>query len=118
MRAKEFIFEDLSYPKKVSPAWILSYIEKLHTGPFGDVEELEGWVYRFKYYILTWVDLNNISLKAVSNKQDKIDRYAVEINQYPPIVFDSTTGWIIDGYHRANAAKNRGDAKILAYIGK
>lgn len=120
MKINEILAE--SYSAKVTPDWIFDYIEKLHTGPsihdYDDEETgTEEWVHQFDYFKLQLVQLNTLSLRAGSNKQDKIDKYALSKEQYPPIVIDGSNDWLIDGYHRANAAIKRGDATIMAYVG-
>ena len=109
-------------PKSASPNQIFDYIESIHTGPGlhdtnDDELSTEEWVHQFDSFELQPVDLSTLALKAGSNKQAKIDQYAQSREEFPPIVIDGSSDWIIDGYHRANAAAQRGDTTIMAYVG-
>ena len=109
-------------PKSASPNQIFDYIESIHTGPGlhdtnDDELSTEEWVHQFDSFELQPVDLSTLALKAGSNKQAKIDQYAQSQEEFPPIVIDGSSDWIIDGYHRANAAAQRGDTTIMAYVG-
>ena len=123
MRAHEIINEVAqSYSKKVTPEWIFDYIERIHTNPglrdtSDDELSTEEWVHQFDSFELQPVYLSTLGLRASSNKQAKIDQYAQSKEEYPPIVIDGSNDWIIDGYHRANAAALRGDTTIMAYVG-
>jgi translation elongation factor EF-1beta len=109
----------------VSPTFIEQLIQKLHTGPDNlglvdndkDTINTLEWINSFDYFVLNTIDINNLSLQHSCVKQEKVHAYAKNTTEYPPIVIDGNNNWIIDGYHRANAAKVRGDIQIKAYIG-
>jgi hypothetical protein len=116
VRAKEFIVE--SYPKRVSPDYIAALIDNIHTGSVTiDDEEMAAWIENFDIYELTTIPISDLSLEFSGLNNEKVDSY-IDRNNPPPIVIDGTAGWIIDGYHRANAAARRGDKVIRAYVGK
>ena len=115
MKASDFIVGE--YPKTTSPGYIESFIDSIHTGG-GHDEELLNWIYAFRKYNLVRIALSSLALKSSALKQPKVDQYSKETGDFPPIIIDGNNNWIIDGYHRANAAAKRGDTTILAYIGK
>jgi hypothetical protein len=115
MRVNEILVE--SYEPIVSPAYIQSLIDKIHTGHVTtDDEEMFNWIYSFDEYRLKPVNIADLSLTHSGINSEKVDKYVGKSNP-PPIVIDGTNGWIIDGYHRANAAAKRGDETIQAYVG-
>jgi len=119
MRAHEFE----KYPKIVGPDFIVDYIHTLHTGPFNlDPEDEEGlyqWIYRFDEYLLEDISILSLGLGPSSNiYQFKVDQYSKLTSDAPPIVVAGDSGWIMDGYHRANAADIQGKDTIKGYIGK
>ena len=123
MRAKEFIqvmSESTTVHKNntVTPAFIENYIAKIHTGgTAADDEELLQWIYSFDNFKLVVMNLDSIETRYSGLNSDKVSEYDKRPNP-PPIVIDGDSGWIIDGYHRANAAKNRGDKTIRVYVGQ
>lgn len=107
-----------SAKESVSPQFIEKYIADIHTGnTSADDETLLQWIHSFDKFKLTTIDLDSVNLKFSGLRSDKVDKYADKSNP-PPIVIDGSNNWIIDGYHRANAAKKRGDKTIQAYIGQ
>ena len=116
MRINEILLE--SYKPVVSPEFIQAMIDKIHTGHVTtEDEEMLNWIYSFDEYRLGIVNIADLSLTHSGINSEKVDRYADRPNP-PPIVIDGSNGWIIDGYHRANAAAQRGDETIQAYIGQ
>ncbi len=114
MKIKEILTENDSFK---SPSQISSYIGQLHTGQIAP-EEIDEWVYQFDWFTLDKIPLESLSLKKYGINQDKISKYIDMSGNIPPIVIDGNSNWIIDGYHRANAAKMRGDKYIMAYVGR
>ena len=122
MRANEFLIEntvdEMAHPKKVSPDFIKDYVDQLHTGDYStDDEDVLEWIYRFDVYELKTIPIADLSLRFSGIDQSKVNHYSRYKTEYPPIVVDGDSKWIMDGYHRANAAAARGDRNIKAYIG-
>lgn len=65
--------------------------------------------------ILQDVNLSDLKISAM-HPPLYID-YSKMTSELPIIVVDSTSGYIIDGNHRAKAAEIKGDKTIKAYVG-
>lgn len=99
--------------EKISPKFIYQYINKLHKNgweksSFKDPE----WVNDHQYFVLIDLLLDDNRLKNLN----KAPIYVKETGEYPPIVIGAN-GYVIDGMHRVESAKKRGDTIIKAYIG-
>jgi len=80
---------------------------------FDDVE----WVLTHEYFLLKDVDLDDPNIKwDFGQHPPVVINYSKLDTEIPPIVIGSN-GYIIDGTHRAGAAKMKGDKAIKAYIG-
>lgn len=116
---KEYLNEEtMEDIKKYSPQNIFLYVNKLHQSgwekrKFDDKE----WILSHKYFILKDVNLNDSTIKWNFGQHPPIvANYSKQTTELPPIVIGSN-GYIIDGTHRAGAARLRGDKLIRAYIG-
>lgn len=75
---------------------------------------------RFNFFIKKSIDISDVDLDEFEVDQDKVDdfkRLFAQSGAYPPIVFDSLDGSIIDGIHRANALAQLGVLRIDAFVG-
>jgi len=63
------------------------------------------------------ISLSELNLQHSSLHSAVIQDYAQRTTLPPPILIDGENSWIMDGFHRANAAAQRADATIWAYIG-
>lgn len=70
-----------------------------------------------KYYNLIEIDLETIDTCGFSIDYNKAEEYSKLNTNAEPIILDST-GMLIDGLHRIEAAKIKGKETIMAYIGK
>ena len=82
---------------------------------FGEGEgDLIGRIREYPYYILKDIELDKI--ETTWTDLGKVDDYAAMETDAPPVVLDHTL-YVIDGSHRVEAALERGEAKIKAYVG-
>ena len=106
------------YGEKYNPQYVYDYINKMHkTGwekrKFDDAE----WVLNHEYFLLKDVDLDDPTIKwNFGQHPPVVSNYSKLDTEIPPIVIGSN-GYIIDGTHRAGAAKLKGDKTIKAYVG-
>jgi len=112
----QFLNEQIG--EKYDTQYVYDYINDMHESgweerKFDDAE----WVLSHEYFLLKDVDLDDPTIKwnfgqhpPVVNNYSKLD------TEIPPIVIGSN-GYIIDGTHRAGAAKLKGDKTIKVYMG-
>ena len=142
---KKFESFNISYNKKSHKDRYEEFIEQIKNSNIGDILSNET-IYMFvqyltilsdKYedsfvdgdlgerldeydnYILKEIDIDDLNLDEWNLDYDLVDHYQElyhENKTYPPIVIDDNFS-IIDGTHRANAIKNIGFDKILAFVG-
>jgi GNAT superfamily N-acetyltransferase/2'-5' RNA ligase len=114
-RAKE---NDERYPSLLTPDGMLEYVNSLHKKgwerkPFEDPE----WIAEADEYVLQTIDINDPSIHWGQGKHPPVAwGYSQRKTALPPIVIGSNK-YVVDGYHRRDAAKMRGDKTIQAYIG-
>jgi GNAT superfamily N-acetyltransferase/RNA:NAD 2'-phosphotransferase (TPT1/KptA family) len=101
----------------VDEADIYEYCKSHHHNPEdfyeGDIGER---IEHYPFYILQKVPLSKIDTNEWDTLEDVVAEYAGLNTPFPPIVI-YPDGTIVDGTHRANAAKQRGDTEILAWVG-
>ena len=70
----------------------------------------------FNKFVLKDIPVSSIKSKLAGLDKAKVEQYKqMDMSTAPPIVMGD--GYILDGYHRVNAAAQRGDTTILAYVG-
>ena len=120
MRAQEFIRNQI-WEDTTSNKQILSYIKKIH--PKGEFR-IDHSVMNHAEWELTTVPLNSLHIDTdeVSPYDqinyidyDHVDDITAQDIKNKPIVVDNE-GWIIDGNHRAVAARDMGMSSIPAYV--
>lgn len=113
--------EGIEWQDTIDTADLLKMIEKIHYNPEdihdGDLGER---LWKYDQYVLQSVPISKIKNmnQFCFDDDPMIDDYVeMPVETMPPIVL--TAGYkIIDGSHRANAAKRRGMTHIPAYVGK
>jgi len=110
--------DDENYPLVASANHVAGLVEEIHRRA-EDFEEgdLQDRLYAFPLYRLTLIPIADIDLEEFETDEDLILSYAEKTGTMPPIVFDPSSGSIIDGIHRTNAADRRGQQTILGYVG-
>ena len=107
-KRQPFDWRNFKVGKFYSDGDILNYVKSLHED-FYDDDRIEG------VYKLTEISPDDIGESEWEIDDWKVDEYANKSTEFPPIVIDSD-GNIIDGGHRLEAARIRGDEKILVFI--
>ena len=69
---------------------------------------------KYPYYILKDIELDKID--TAWTDLGKVDDYAEMSTEPEPVVLDHTL-YTIDGSHRVEAAREKGEEKIKAYVG-
>ena len=100
---------------ELSPDFIKKYILQHH-----DVSELHPdyikFLDSFTHFELKQISLVSLQVEIPKLEKAKVKQYSALKTAAPPVVVDSN-GMIIDGYHRVNAAVDRGERTIQAYVG-
>jgi len=108
MRAKEFILE------AVDVGFITNYIKKHHDENLHP-DYLDN-LNKFSKFILKNIPVNSLKLELSGLDREKVEQYKkMNFDTAPPIVVGD--GYVLDGYHRATAAKELGIPTIKAYVG-
>jgi hypothetical protein len=108
MRAKEFILE------AVDVGFITNYIKKHHDENLHP-DYLDN-LNKFSKFILKNIPVNSLKLELSGLDRAKVEQYKkMNFDTAPPIVVGD--GYVLDGYHRATAAKELGIPTIKAYVG-
>jgi hypothetical protein len=113
------IIEVLSfnYPQRVEAGFIIDLVRRIHGRPEDFSEgDLEHRIWKYLRYELRQIRLPVNMMWGVDSS--KVNQYSVmDSGTTPPIIFDPIDNSIIDGSHRIEAAKLRGDKVIMAYVG-
>jgi hypothetical protein len=106
-----------NYDNRYTPKFIFDYINDSHeSGWQGNSYEDEEWVNQFEYFLLEDVGVNTIE-KPSPYHYPVAKKYAEMESELPPVVLDSDSRYLLDGFHRFHAALLRGDSTIKAYVG-
>jgi len=98
---------------------------EIHRNPndFYDDEDFSGLqtlIKKYDSYFLKHININDIPKQHTNYSESRVNDY-VEMykknDNYPPIIYDSEIGLIIDGIHRYEALKRIGVNTIKAYVG-
>ena len=108
MRARDFILE------AVDVGFITNYIKKHHDENLHP-DYLDN-LNKFSKFILKNIPVNSLKLELSGLDRAKVEQYKkMNFDTAPPIVVGD--GYVLDGYHRATAAKELGIPSIKAYVG-
>jgi len=108
MRARDFIVE------AVDVGFITNYIKKHHDENLHP-DYLDN-LNKFSKFILKNIPVNSLKLELSGLDRAKVEQYKkMNFDTAPPIVVGD--GYVLDGYHRATAAKELGIPTIKAYVG-
>lgn len=112
------LLEAKRYPAVMSADQMADYIESMHHTPedFETGNILER-IYMYRKYHLIRLDPKELREGQWSTDENRVDLYAREPTEIPPIVIDED-GIIIDGTHRHAAAIKLGLPSILVYEGR
>jgi len=100
--------------KLVTGQFIWNYVQDLHqNGWEGIPYDAEEAILRHPKWEL--VELLIEDLNYGRTHKPVVLEYAKMETDLPPIVVNADN-WVLDGYHRAEAAKERGNKTILAYV--
>jgi len=106
-----------TWPREMTPQEAVKAINRLHRSGWERKKFDDPYrVLQAKKYVLMNVPINKINESSVTHPSI-VDKYSNSNSAIPPIFFD-IAGRIIDGFHRFEAAKMRGDTHILSYVGK
>jgi len=90
-------------------------VQSIHMEEDDFVEgDLIDRIREYPYYILKEIELDKI--ETTWTDLGKVDDYAEMETEADPVVLDHTL-YVIDGSHRVEAAIERGEEKIKAYVG-
>lgn len=105
----------------VAQAQVYRYAQSIHHEEDDWISE-DGYIGKnieqFNSYRLERLPLASINLGEWGVDEDVVSIYTALETPFPPIIYDSERKSIIDGAHRCNAAKLRGDDSILAFVGE
>lgn len=129
MKITEIIFESKEINDKrwfdgkkiITATDVLDYVRVIHPDKDDFTREdaiIEPNIKWFTSYKLKSLPLSTINLRKFDVLDDLVDAYASKNTPFPPIVYDPIRKIVIDGMHRVNAAKKRGDDSILALVGE
>ena len=108
MRSRDFIVE------AVDVGFITNYIKKHHDQNLHP-DYLDN-LNKFSKFILKNIPVNSLKLELSGLDRAKVEQYKkMNFDTAPPIVVGD--GYVLDGYHRATAAKELGIPTIKAYVG-
>jgi len=104
-----------STSNKVSVADMIAYL-KTHHDPNLHQDYTDYIENTFDHFVLKNVPTNSIPSELPKLDREKVERYRqMDFSKAPPIVIGDR--YILDGYHRLNAAKVLGIPSIRAYVG-
>jgi 2'-5' RNA ligase/ribosomal protein S18 acetylase RimI-like enzyme len=117
-RRKGMKISAAQFPTEMTPEQMLNYVDRLHSkGWDGKPFETSSWIPDATKYVLQTIDINDPSVRWAEGKHpDRAKQYAEMKTPMPPIVI-GTDRKVVDGYHRRDGAKLRGDQTIPAYVG-
>jgi hypothetical protein len=104
----------ISLSKELSPESMIEYLRKNHDTNLH--QDYIDHINTFAKFVLEKVPLSEIKIDLSGLDKSKLEQYKkMDFSTSPPIVLGD--GHILDGYHRANAAKALGLPVIQAYVG-
>ena len=114
MRAKEFIQENFSNKDSMSTVDMIAYLRQHHDTNLH--QDYLDHINTFSKFALKNIPVNTLKTELSGLDRAKVERYKqMDFSKAPPIV--TGDGYILDGYHRAVAAKELGIPTIQAYVG-
>lgn len=112
------IFESNEWPQIASNQEVIDLVRSIHHSPQDfDEGDIEHRIDKYSDYILKRIRVSKLT-SVWNTNDDSASQFAkMDSKTAPPIVYDRLSREIIDGTHRLEAAKLRGDKTILAYVG-
>lgn len=105
---------------KISANDIYDLVHNIHhrLGDFDD-GDISDRIYKYPYYVLKDVSLNNIELDEFDINDDMVEKYKLKIKNGEKMPFPvlNSDYSIIDGTHRLNALNELGVTHQLCYVG-
>lgn len=114
------VMEASKFPSQVSDEFVVHYVADMNDKDPDDPDgaEVPHNIRRFQGYCLKQVPLSDIFFENESFSASLAQAYAdMSAVEAPPIILDGITLAPLDGFHRTNAARLRGDTHVLAYVG-
>lgn len=103
---------------RVPEALVSRFVQGIHRDEEDFVDgDLQARLERFSTYELRDLPIGKINLEEWAVDDALVKDFSERDTQAPPIVWDPERHSMIDGIHRANAAKRRGEARVLAFVG-
>jgi hypothetical protein len=114
MRAQEFIQENFADGNSMSTKDMIAYLRQHHDTNLH--QDYLDHINTFGKFVLKNIPTNTLKTELSGLDPAKVERYKqMDFTKAPPIV--TGDGYILDGYHRAVAAKELGIPTIQAYVG-
>jgi hypothetical protein len=114
MRAQEFIRENFADGNSMSTKDMIAYLRQHHDTNLH--QDYLDHLNTFGKFVLKNIPTNTLKTQLSGLDPAKVERYKqMDFSKAPPIV--TGDGYILDGYHRAVAAKELGIPTIRAYVG-
>ena len=110
------ILESQQWPETASAREVEDIVKSIHYDQGDFMEIISKKINRYQDYILKKIRLSSL-IPDWNMDLNRAKEYAEMHTDVPPIVYDRLGKSIIDGNHRVEAAKMRGDKTILAYVG-
>jgi GNAT superfamily N-acetyltransferase len=106
-----------AWPDEIEGWDLAQRVAEFHHSPEDfDEGDIEQNISAFGTYHLQQYPLSKLERGLFTIDDDLVASYAGRTSAAPPIVVDPTHGWVIDGNHRVEAAVNRGEETITAYV--
>jgi len=114
MRANEFINENFADSNSMSTKDMIAYLRQHHDTNLH--QDYLDHINTFGKFVLKNIPVNTLKTQLAGLDPAKVELYKqMDFSKAPPIVMGD--GYILDGYHRAVAAKELGIPTIRAYVG-
>jgi len=110
---------ELDWPNRIDGVELAKRVMGFHHTPedFNDGDIYQN-ITSFGEYQLKRFPLSGLNLNLYYVDDDRVAEYSTKVSDSaPPVIINPVDRVIIDGFHRANAAKKRGETDILAYVG-
>ncbi len=106
------------FPLKVEGDWLVHWIAEIEDRDDPFEGPLPHHILRFGQYELKVVPVDDILSMNHSYSSSLAEEYAVlDASMRPPCIFDPIDSNILDGNHRAQSARIRGELTVKAYVG-
>ncbi len=106
------------FPLRVEAEWLVHWIAEIEDRDDPFEGSLPHHILRFGQYELKDVNVNDLLSADYPYSPALAKEYSeLDPNMRPPCIFDPLDLDILDGNHRAQSARIRGEATVKAYVG-